>query len=115
MLTKHDLHAIGKLIDNRLQSIEGKLAKTASKDDLKPFVTRADLSNFATKDDLKLFATKDELISSEKRLTLLIKKSVRKLQREIKITGLALDTDVINLKKQMDRVENHLNLPPFTG
>lgn len=65
-----------------------------------------------TRDDLKVIATKNDLFAFEKRLTLLIQKSTLKLGKEIKLTRSSLDSDVTNLHKRMDRVEDHLNLPP---
>lgn len=65
--------------------------------------------NSATKDDLKNFATKDDLQQELKP----IKQDVSKIRKEMKTLFNFLDKDFVCLRKKVNRVEEHLNLPPL--
>lgn len=77
------------------------------------------LKDFATKDDLKGFATKDDLKSIKLDLGVLkndvktIKTDMTKVRKEITTLFDFLDRDFLDLRQRVDRIEEHLNLPPL--
>ena len=97
MLTKIDLEKIGELIDNRL---EIALKDVVRKDDLYDFARKDDLNDFARKKDLRGFAKKKDLRLMENRM-----------MRKINVITDYFDSNIIDLEKRTDRIENYLSLP----
>ena len=107
----------------------------ATKDDLKAFATKDDLKAFATKDDLKALNAHNIRIEKnlvelqhtvEKKLTNLNSLFVEKLDPFLKRVKIAEEENVIlqakeegrreirkGLENRLDRIENHLGLPPI--
>ena len=110
-----------------------------TKEESKDFVTKKDLANFATKDDLKNLVTKDDLdqklkkFATKKYLDQRLEKFVtkdyldqkfeEKLKPIIKVLKQikdsqnmiidVFDRQIIHHDKRLNRVENHLKLPPL--
>ncbi len=64
---------------------------------------------FATKDDLKSFATKDDL----KNELAPIKKGLRVVAKNLKSLTKVYDLEYVKLRKRVDRIDHHLDLPPL--
>ena len=95
---KFDLMHIEVLIrsvEKRVAAVEGKLLKSASKDDLK---------NFATKDDLKKelrgVVQRKDLLAMERRLTKRINRAVD-----------SFDNELMNVKERLESTEQRVGLP----
>ena len=85
MLTQNDLEKIKTIVDT---SVDQKLKK-----ELAPI----------KKDILDI---KKELIP--------MKKDIRIIKKDLRVTINLFDSDIIDLKKRTDRVEDVLNLPPMS-
>ena len=95
---KFDLMHIEVLIrsvEKRVAAVEGKLLKSASKDDL---------NNFATKDDLKKelrgVVQRKDLLAMERRLTKRINRAVD-----------SFDNELMNVKERLESTEQRVGLP----
>lgn len=98
MLTQQDLHAIGDLIDQKLEiKLEEKL-ETKLEEKLE------------TKLEEKLEAKFEEKLSPIRRDLTFLKKETKKLHRENREILDFLDRRLINHEKRLDRVENNLDL-----
>ncbi|PIU03961.1 hypothetical protein COT44_00335 [Candidatus Shapirobacteria bacterium CG08_land_8_20_14_0_20_39_18] len=78
------------------------------------------LKNTATKDDLTSLATKDDFESIKQDLGILktdvktIKNDVTKVRRDMTTLFDFLDKDFLDLRQRVDRIEEHLGLPPLS-
>lgn len=97
-MTQNDLKQIDILIKKNLNGV-------ATKDDLKGFATKKDLKQLATKKDLERFATKLDLQGLRKELKNDIDDAVAQVIESV-------DTVVGKLARRVDRIEDHLDLPP---
>ncbi len=79
----------------------------------KPFLNQADISllkkTFATKKDLNSFVTKDYLNKKLKP----INKKLNKIDKTLSTTIRFFDDKVVRNSKRIDRIEDHLELPPL--
>ena len=89
MLNKTDLQHIQKIVKTEVQQETKKIVKD-------------ELKNLVTKDDLK-----KELYP--------IKKDVTQIRKDIKAIIAFFDHEYLELRKRVERIEDHLNLPPFTN
>ena len=82
-------------VEKRVAAVEGKLLKSASKDDL---------NNFATKDDLKKelrgVVQRKDLLAMERRLTKRINRAVD-----------SFDNELMNVKERLESTEQRVGLP----
>lgn len=105
MITQADLQSIGSMMDQKLEKqfdvfaekIDNKLDKR--------------LQEYDSKMDQRFDTFEKEiLINQIQPMRLDIKKIYKKLDTIIKF----FDKDIVTLHKRIDRIENHLNLPPLT-
>lgn len=61
------------------------------------------LQNTTTKDDLKYLATKQDLKS--------IKSDIAKIRKDIDVIIALFDREYINLRKRVEKIEEHLGIP----
>jgi len=68
-------------------------------------VVKNEVKRFTTKDDLKTLATKNDLKP--------IKSDIAKIRKDIDAMLSMLDREYVELRKRVERLEEHLNLPPL--
>lgn len=78
----------------------------------KNVLTKEDAKNFLTKDDAKNFATKKDF-QGLKRDFSEMKKDMSKIQNSINVLISYFDREEVLLRKRVDRIEDHLHLPPL--
>lgn len=90
MLTKSDIEIIGNIIDDKIEPIKGEIKILKNDVD----VLKKDVS--ILKKDMKV-----------------IKKQINGIRQDINVIISYFERDHVRLSKRVDRIENHLRLPPI--
>lgn len=102
MLTKNDLHQIAKVIQRETPKIIQRET---------PKIVRKIVQEETPKIVRKII--EKELAPIKKDITA-IKKTIAKIQENLNTVIEVFDREHLGLKARVDRIENHLNLPPLT-
>lgn len=117
MLTTQDLQAIETLLDKKLDQ------KFAENNRYRDHKLDQRFSQFEEKLDKKLdekFAQNNKIRDASlderfKRELKPIKASLRRLNKKLDLVITTFDNDINHIWKRMNRVEDHLNLPPISS